>query len=222
MLNGPASRRCQWGKERRHQENQGRTCDYGQLRLQPQRPTEAQNTGRPGYSAWRLWPVACTDRVWLERRRVRPVSIQVACILTLWKRVRAKIRNNEDGYVLGGNYFITCLYPKGHADPELVERGFLRSRLLLQVRLVSNLFTYTDFLRSIAQSLHHRRHRKDLTTKMLMVLLVKNTDLEDRRMPQRATLRPFSIWMERWLAAQLHMLQLWYILAYCWRFATDK
>jgi len=47
--------------------------------------------------------------------------------------VRAKIRNNEDGYTLGGHYFITCLYPKGRANPELVERGFLRSRLLLQV-----------------------------------------------------------------------------------------
>ena len=59
--------------------------------------------------------------------------------------MRAKIRNNEDGYTLGGQYFITCLYPKGRADPELVEQGFLRSRLLLQVRLAPHFFIYTDF-----------------------------------------------------------------------------
>jgi hypothetical protein len=36
------------------------------------------------------------------------------------------------------------LYPKGRANPELVERGFLRSRLLLQVGSVPHIFTYAD------------------------------------------------------------------------------
>lgn len=65
----------------------------------------------------------------------------------LQSRVRSKIRNNDDGYALDGQYFLTCLYPKGHANPELVERGFLRSRLLLQVRLVSYLLTCADFFK---------------------------------------------------------------------------
>ena len=36
------------------------------------------------------------------------------------------------------------MYPKGRANPELVERGFLRSRLLLQVRLALYLLTYIE------------------------------------------------------------------------------
>jgi len=51
----------------------------------------------------------------------------------IFDSVRANIRSNADGYDIGNNFFIRCLYPNGDGDPGDVERYFLRSRLLLQV-----------------------------------------------------------------------------------------
>ena len=46
-------------------------------------------------------------------------------------RVRADIRG---GLIdISDEYFITCLYPKGHGDPDDVEKHFLRSGLLMKV-----------------------------------------------------------------------------------------
>lgn len=51
-------------------------------------------------------------------------------------RVRANIRNTKEGFNISDNYFLNCLYPRGYADAENIEKGYLRSRLLLQVRLM--------------------------------------------------------------------------------------
>jgi hypothetical protein len=46
-------------------------------------------------------------------------------------RVRAKIRANEEGFETGP--FARALYKRYEGDPEDVEKGYLRSQLLLKV-----------------------------------------------------------------------------------------
>lgn len=48
--------------------------------------------------------------------------------------VRAKIRDGIDGYNAFDDYWICCLYEGEKGDPEDVEEGFLKSRLLVKAR----------------------------------------------------------------------------------------
>src|SRR6266545_5865981 len=47
-------------------------------------------------------------------------------------RVRRMVRHAE--LDISEDYFLACLYPKGLGNPNDVERGFLRSGLLIKVR----------------------------------------------------------------------------------------
>jgi len=47
--------------------------------------------------------------------------------------VRAKIRDEVDGYSASTDYWIRCLYEGERGDPEDVEKGFLKSELLVRV-----------------------------------------------------------------------------------------
>ena len=49
--------------------------------------------------------------------------------------VRAKLRdcNLDEGFDFAKNFFIHCFYDGYKGDPENVEKGFLRSTLLVQV-----------------------------------------------------------------------------------------
>ncbi|KAF8177216.1 hypothetical protein BJ912DRAFT_1045759 [Pholiota molesta] len=47
--------------------------------------------------------------------------------------VRANIRASKEGFIISSNYYLNCLYAKGAIDVNKIERGFLRSKLLLQV-----------------------------------------------------------------------------------------
>ena len=49
--------------------------------------------------------------------------------------VRAKLRecNLDEGFDFAKNFFIRCFYINYEGDPENVEKGFLRSPLLVQV-----------------------------------------------------------------------------------------
>jgi hypothetical protein len=48
-------------------------------------------------------------------------------------RVRAKIRDGIDDYSTLDDYWIRCLYEGEEGDPEDVEKGFLKSNLLVKV-----------------------------------------------------------------------------------------
>ena len=48
--------------------------------------------------------------------------------------VRAKIRDGIDGHYAFDDYWVRCLYEGEKGDPEDVEKGFLKSNLLVKVR----------------------------------------------------------------------------------------
>jgi hypothetical protein len=50
--------------------------------------------------------------------------------------VRAKLRERTDSHDAFGDYWIRCLYEGEEGDPEDVEKGFLKSRLLIKVRIL--------------------------------------------------------------------------------------
>ena len=56
---------------------------------------------------------------------------RTANFLRIFCSVRRKIQTAE--LDISEDYFLTCLYPKGYGNPDDVERGFLRSGLLLKV-----------------------------------------------------------------------------------------
>ena len=47
--------------------------------------------------------------------------------------VRAKIRDEVDGYSASTNFYLRCLYEGEEGDPENVAKGFLKSELLVRV-----------------------------------------------------------------------------------------
>jgi hypothetical protein len=46
--------------------------------------------------------------------------------------VRANIRDEVDGYSASSDYWIRCLYEGEKGDPGDVEKGYLKSRLLVK------------------------------------------------------------------------------------------
>lgn len=49
--------------------------------------------------------------------------------------VRAKVRDEVDGYNASADYWIRCLYEGEQGDPGDVEKGFLKSELLVKARI---------------------------------------------------------------------------------------
>lgn len=47
--------------------------------------------------------------------------------------VRTKIRDGVDGYSTSSDFWLRCLYEGEHGDPADVEKGFLKSELLVKV-----------------------------------------------------------------------------------------
>lgn len=47
--------------------------------------------------------------------------------------IRTKIRDCVDGYDSCANFWVRCLYEGEEGDPEDVEKGFLKSSLLIKV-----------------------------------------------------------------------------------------
>ena len=47
--------------------------------------------------------------------------------------IRAKIRDGIDDYNASSNFWIWCLYEREEGDPEDIEKGFLKSLLLVKV-----------------------------------------------------------------------------------------
>jgi hypothetical protein len=67
-------------------------------------------------------------------------------------RVRRKIRTGE--LDISEDYFLTCLYPNGLGDSDDVERGFLRSGLLVKVWDFSIYDSSTDRLSDFLYPFH--------------------------------------------------------------------
>ena len=175
-------------------------------------------------SMWRTGfdPLRRVVFIWMRRvtRKNPTVSVQLE-IRSLFFLVLYLFSSQT--WIVGGKYFINCLYPKGRADPQLVERG-QSIAFEGQIGLIS-LYVYwiCIFFRSIAQFSRRHHHLKALKMKMMMVLFARNTNPESRRMPRRAMLRLFnSTWRARWPADQLRTLQLWYVLQSYWLFITNE
>jgi hypothetical protein len=56
-------------------------------------------------------------------------------LTTFHASIRAKIRDEVDGYSASADYWIRCLYEGENGDPEDVEKGFLKGELLVRVRI---------------------------------------------------------------------------------------
>jgi hypothetical protein len=69
---------------------------------------------------------------WGEHLSATQSSEKTYCFLI---SVRAKIHNGIDGHDTFDDYWICCLYEDENRDPEDVEKGFLKSNLLVKVRI---------------------------------------------------------------------------------------
>jgi len=58
-------------------------------------------------------------------------------LISVW----AKIRDGIDGHSTSDDYWLRCLYEGESGDPEDVEKGFLKSTLLVKVQILSTLCT---------------------------------------------------------------------------------
>lgn len=54
-------------------------------------------------------------------------------IVIFYASVRAKIRDEVDGYSASTDYWIRCLYEEEKGNPGNVEKGFLKGDLLVRV-----------------------------------------------------------------------------------------
>lgn len=66
-------------------------------------------------------------------------------LLTSLYSIRAKIRDSIDGHSASNNYWVRCLYEGEKGDPEDVEKGFLKSTLLVKVRLPPNVLLCVSY-----------------------------------------------------------------------------
>ncbi len=136
------------------------------------------------------------------------------CIL--FYSVRHKIQTGE--LDISEDYFLTCLYPRGHGNSDDVEYGFLRSGLLLKVRktILPVIGIYLSSNRPFVLFSHHHRPRRHLMSRNLRRDQVERNRkrLRRRRQPKR-TLQLFFIWMERSHQDQSRMPQPWYVFSYC-------
>ena len=55
--------------------------------------------------------------------------------------IRAKVRDFSDGYNASEDYWLRCLYEGENGDPENVEKGFLKSTLLVKVQVLPLVFS---------------------------------------------------------------------------------
>ena len=58
-----------------------------------------------------------------------------AALFNFCASIRAKIRDETDGYSASMDYWIRCLYEGEEGDPADVEKGFLQGELLVKVRI---------------------------------------------------------------------------------------
>jgi len=78
-----------------------------------------------------------TGRIWCKCPEVPYLRYQANSHFLI--SIRAKIRDGVDGYSASNSYWLRCLYDGEKGDPEDVEKGFLKSTLLVKVRIPSTL-----------------------------------------------------------------------------------
>ena len=69
------------------------------------------------------------------KREFHSANKNIGQILMVPTSTRVKIRECDDGYNASGDYWLRCLYEDEKGDPLDVEKGFLKSNLLLKVRV---------------------------------------------------------------------------------------
>ena len=127
-------------------------------------------------------------------------------------RVRNGIRAGTVN--ISEDYFLRCFYPYGKGDPDNVEKGFLRSGLLVKVcstihTLYLLIYLYT---RHILIFSYHPPHLNPLMMKMKMALQENRSISQTRRGKQQSVmLQASSAWMAKWLHVQLLTQPFWYV-----------
>ena len=71
-----------------------------------------------------------------------PSATQSIVSTYIFISIRAKIRDCIDGYNAFDDYWLRCLYEGEEGDPEDVEKGFLKSTLLVKVRTPPSMLQY--------------------------------------------------------------------------------
>jgi hypothetical protein len=143
------------------------------------------------------------------------IPIDACCVDKLFGSVRRKIRNAE--LDISEDYFLACLYPRGLGNPDDVERGFLRSGLLIKVCKFSIYYLPTSIpnIRPFVLFSHHhhpQKHSMSENPKKGQVGRSRNQRL--RRRQRRLMLRLCFIWKGESHREQLRTLQPWYVLPY--------
>lgn len=126
-----ASKGCEWCTQWRCQAHKRGGCQLDQSNTLPNNSPQPEATRWPWSSKWYHRPFVVSNRTFLGWWRVRYIYWRPSHWRILFDSVRRKIRNAE--LDISEDYFLTCLYPKGLGDPNDVERGFLRSGLLIKV-----------------------------------------------------------------------------------------
>jgi hypothetical protein len=123
--------------------------------------------------------------------------------------VRAKIRDEVDGYSASSDYWLRCLYAGETGDPGDVEKGFLKSRLLVKVRLIhfsANLYVPDNppLRRSRLYSHLHPQRKMTMTSKSITR---KGANLLGTTLQSDQTMRKITGWMDVLLLVPSHMRQ---------------
>ena len=136
-------------------------------------------------------------------------------ILNYSYRVRNGIRAGTIN--ISEDYFLRCFYPYGMGDPNNIEKGFLRSGLLVKVySIVCALVVcllYLLLCRHILVFLYLPHRRSLSPMKMKMVQRENNSARQTlRRKRPSVTLQTSLAWMVKLRRAQLHTLPFWYVI----------
>jgi hypothetical protein len=83
---------------------------------------------------WRMWQATLSSWAWLERPCVSTSTPDTKNNNNLlFASVRAGIRDRSEGYVVTDLSFPTYLYDKYTANPDDLEEGLFKSKILIQV-----------------------------------------------------------------------------------------
>ena len=92
--------------------------------------------------------------------------------------IRTKIRDEIDGYSASADYWLRCLYEGERGNPEDVEKGFLKSELLVRVCASTTVTKCSLTLNSPSRRLnsysHH--HLRQMVTSMSLTTVRKGAN----------------------------------------------
>ena len=131
LIYSAASKGCKWCTQRRCQAHKGGSRQLDQSNILSNNSPQPEATRWPWSSKWHHRSPVMSNWTFLGWWRVRYTYRCLSRWRILFDSVRCKIQNAE--LDISEDYFLACLYPRGLGNPDDVERGFLRSGLLIKV-----------------------------------------------------------------------------------------